>query len=1072
MKNSLFFFLLLVVTLPACSEEFADSKLIDAIQDDHALVAKFWLEHGADANCMAKDGPVLLLAMEKDWERHYNRVKFINSVELTELLLQYGADPNSKKSILPLTYAVEMADYRMCHILLQYGANPKITETYQAIYRNSIEYAKQLGYLRIAELLTNPQKYSPEYTVLELNFLVNVSFNNKQFDEVIKYSLQYYRQYPLEMASDSLCGLTMAHIYYTHASALFQKSADAIESNKFLEAEDLLLKAIEYDKKRKQLGDTRDLGVDLNDLLISLRGLRVENPASVLDELAFLMREGRKDTTTIFYLMNAGLYLGTIADFEGKYECYKTAYEWVREDINLRNNLSDGLYFRVISGATGNYSATNGAIVTEQDISRDMVEMRSRFGVSSKYYLMYEMSVADAYTYYFKRYDDAEALTLDVIRNVERKMPNISTIDDDLMDLYMLANYQLAGLYDYCMQQPIKAYSVIKGLITNALYKPYIRAGIYESWISLCYDLKRFDDIWFTIPDYYKLKHEEIENAMFALSEEDLLYWYGSYLPFYWDDIIVLATKQANNVPDQLVGELYNHELFKKGLMLRSMEQTRRFLSQSSDHAIRHLYELVLQQKTELLALNSATEKDYEQLATLNDQINSNERLLVAESRTYHEYKSESTVDWKSVKQSLKAGEVVIEFINHGMVDQYFALVLRREWDAPKLIQLPEMILYPKEIQDSKMKSYEDYAEKLGFYDLEPHFLKVNGDAGEVYEYGGNGTDLYNAIWKPLLPYVKRGECIYFAPSGALMQLAIEALPISPDLRLMDEYRLVRLSSTREVALTKNHKQQKNAILYGGITYSIDDMSVFEQESKKYLSVYGEATRTDDYSNGKPYAPLKYLAGTQQEVDKIAKLLKKNKYSVTSLTRTAANEESLKDQSGHSSAIIHLATHGFYWDNLRATGEPFIQQSPNADQYIDPLTRCGLYMSGADMARSGSVRKLPAGSQDGVLTAKEISLLDLTNTNLVVLSACQTGQGEISPDGVFGLQRAFKQAGVQTIVMSLWEVSDSATQELMSLFYSYLMAGQTKREAFYNAQKAIRKSHPEPYYWAGFIMLD
>ena len=140
---------------------------------------------------------------------------------------------------------------------------------------------------------------------------------------------------------------------------------------------------------------------------------------------------------------------------------------------------------------------------------------------------------------------------------------------------------------------------------------------------------------------------------------------------------------------------------------------------------------------------------------------------------------------------------------------------------------------------------------------------------------------------------------------------------------------------------------------------------------------------------------------------------------------------------------------------------------------IDPLNRCGLLFAGAQTAWSGHSTELPEGVQDGILTAKEISLLDLRDADLVVLSACETGKGEITGEGVFGLQRAFKQAGAQTIIMSLWPINDAATQLLMSEFYrNWITEHQSKREAFRNAQNTVRSQYEEPVYWAGFVMLD
>ena len=140
------------------------------------------------------------------------------------------------------------------------------------------------------------------------------------------------------------------------------------------------------------------------------------------------------------------------------------------------------------------------------------------------------------------------------------------------------------------------------------------------------------------------------------------------------------------------------------------------------------------------------------------------------------------------------------------------------------------------------------------------------------------------------------------------------------------------------------------------------------------------------------------------------------------------------------------------------------------DSVIDPLLRSGLILSGGNSAWLG--KEVPEGIEDGVLTALEISTMNLSGTDMVVMSACETGLGDITSDGVFGLQRAFKMAGVQTLVMSLWKVDDNATSLMMQTFYEHLLSGMSKREAFSLAQTAVRAKYLDPYYWAGFVMLD
>ena len=194
--------------------------------------------------------------------------------------------------------------------------------------------------------------------------------------------------------------------------------------------------------------------------------------------------------------------------------------------------------------------------------------------------------------------------------------------------------------------------------------------------------------------------------------------------------------------------------------------------------------------------------------------------------------------------------------------------------------------------------------------------------------------------------------------------------------------------------------------------------------------------------------------------------------------------------SGKHKNILHVATHGFTWTDSTARKQDYfadrMQMQLTGDnqmrgQIIDPLDRCGLLFAGANTALQGKSKELPEGVQDGILTAKEISLMDLRDAELVVLSACETAKGDITSEGVFGLQRAFKMAGAKTIIMSLWKVDDNATQLLMTEFYTnWITKRQPKREAFRNAQDAVRYAkdkdgdymYNNPIYWAGFVMLD
>ena len=352
------------------------------------------------------------------------------------------------------------------------------------------------------------------------------------------------------------------------------------------------------------------------------------------------------------------------------------------------------------------------------------------------------------------------------------------------------------------------------------------------------------------------------------------------------------------------------------------------------------------------------------------------------------------------------------------------------------------------------------------------------------------------------MPYLNEGETVFFSPTGILHQLAIENLPFTESNTMGDRYNLVRLSSTRELAIHQPAIPHKTATLYGGISYDVS-ADELQAQSAAYPSLAFRSVINDTINRGR----VGYLPGTKSEIEGIQTALSNKKVRVQTYTSSAANEESFKALSGTRQNILHIATHGFYWAD-----------STN----IDPMERSGLLLAGANMTLSGHSDRLPEGVQDGILTAKEISTLDLRETDIVVLSACETAQGVITGEGVFGLQRAFKMAGAKTIMMTLWQVNDRATNLFMTSFFRHYSQGMSKRQAFRLAQQEVRNytgegssddskalmsgkermqsksnltshqpsevsgqksdvsgqksgvSHPyaSPYYWAGFILLD
>ena len=440
-----------------------------------------------------------------------------------------------------------------------------------------------------------------------------------------------------------------------------------------------------------------------------------------------------------------------------------------------------------------------------------------------------------------------------------------------------------------------------------------------------------------------------------------------------------------------------------------------------------------------------AWEKDYkanaDSILSVSRIVSRLENLLMNRCKGYSDGTDFMDVDYDAVKHALGQNEVLIDFTDYISQTQgrkYAAYIINKVQGYPLLKALfAERQIYSLGIVRPDMYYSEDYS-----------------------------GDVLKLLWEPLKENVSEGATIYYVPSQLLFQVSLESLPLPDGSLLGSHYHFVRLSSARELVKMKSNAigcKDDTAVLYGGLQYDVETTAMAE-ESKKYdlsnlLAIRGEIARGDSIFHD--------LQGTKEEILKIENILKDNKWQVTPYMGKNGTEESFLDMNGKSPRLLHLATHGFYYTPNKAENVDYLKG------YTDAMSLSGLVMSGGNAAWLG--KQLPKGVLGGILTANDIARLDLSNTDMVVLSACQTGQGKATSEGLYGLQRAFKKAGVGTIVMSLWSVSDKTTSGFMIAFYECLVNPHNawnKRKAFEEAKQIIRKKHPDPYYWAAFVMLD
>lgn len=526
----------------------------------------------------------------------------------------------------------------------------------------------------------------------------------------------------------------------------------------------------------------------------------------------------------------------------------------------------------------------------------------------------------------------------------------------------------------------------------------------------------------------------------------------------YADDFnFILPNCVVRCQTDESISELYDMTcLFAKGILLNTGIEMRKLILESGDSIMIQKYDTMSKNISIYNKLIEKPKSDrYSDADSLNSVIQKQEMELARDSKVYGDYTHNMTIKWKDVQRILGDNDIAIEFLDFPIINTdstlYVAITLKKGYDSPRMVTLFEkkqLMAIPEDIYYTQ-------------------------------------TDVSNLVWKPLKEELKGIRNIYFAPSGELHRIGIEYLPISKKENISDVYTLHRLSSTRQLAIIQDETEGKNTILYGGINYDEkSDVAMSNETSTMRTSLRAACSRAcvDSLSTR---GSFEYLDGTRIETNLIAENMELHRVPYNYYIGMDATEESFKQLDGTKPKAIHIATHGFYFTETmtrkmqfaRPITELATEGLPQAGRFVEDksMTRSGLLFSGCN--RAFRHEQIPEGEEDGILTAQEISTLDLRGLDLVVLSACQTGLGEISSgEGVFGLQRGFKNAGAKTILMSLDKVDDEATRILMVEFYRNLINGRTKLQSLKEAQQYLRKvdnrKYDDPKYWASFIMLD
>lgn len=332
-----------------------------------------------------------------------------------------------------------------------------------------------------------------------------------------------------------------------------------------------------------------------------------------------------------------------------------------------------------------------------------------------------------------------------------------------------------------------------------------------------------------------------------------------------------------------------------------------------------------------------------------------------------------------------------------------------------------------------------------------------------------------NPFFAEIVPLLGDADTIYFCPDGIYHRINLETL-VQPDGSYLSErYRFRRVSNTNQV-IESNRREEDLSYINNPVLMGFPDYSLTPDERLQNVPRSGNDSfritlpDTIEFTSRQSRNGLTDLPGALKELEDIEKLFLNRGIHAQVFTGHLASEENIK-QVEHP-GVLHISSHGFFFENANVQRDILFGQQQNQVEFLqNPLLRSGIYLAGAE-------HPLQSGEDyerldDGVLTALEVQNIDLMGCELVVLSACDTGLGDvINGEGVFGLQRSFMKAGAEAVLMSLWPVNDLATQQMMTEMYHFLLEGFPPREALEMAKQELMKFHPEAYYWGAFVLIE
>lgn len=673
------------------------------------------------------------------------------------------------------------------------------------------------------------------------------------------------------------------------------------------------------------------------------------------------------------------------------------------------------------------------------------------------------------------RYDEAEEIYLEAIR-IKKNRLGTNHPDYAVMLRNLASLYQLKGDYTRVEENLNKAIEIYRNKFGEQ----------HHVYAAAIYDLGRFYQFRGDINNARPLisqaiqiqksklgdHHPSLTESMEAMAVlewqegklneaarsyinvlDEYLYQINTYFPSmsnndksrFWEKIhpkfmrFYSFALDAGKENPEIRGNVYNYHIATKALLLNATNKVKNKILNSGDEKLIKKYNEWIDLKEYLARLYTMSKEelaaDKINLDSLEAETNLKEKELSRASELFETGYKMQSISYTDISEKLDEREACIEilrfpkynFLVPDTLVYYSALIIGHDRN-----RLPELVVFEN---GNQLESF--YAKKYR----------------TAMQRGFEGEAFYEVYWKPLENETSGKTMLYVSVDGIYNQVNINTLQMASGKFVIENKDIYYVTNTKDVIGVKNRisgsvSADKGAVLLGDPDYDKD----FDWQQMKQMT-------------------LPELPGTKVEVEKIESQLVNKAWKVKVYLQEDASEENLK--SVKSPYLLHIATHGFFLEDLKPGRQEKIFGIEPMKASENPLLRSGLMFTGADNTVQNINVRESRSTDDGILNAYEAMILDLDHTELVVLSACETGLGEIrNGEGVYGLQRAFQIAGTSSVMISLWQVSDEVTQKLMTNFYKYWLETGDKHKAFTRSQLEIKQKYSAPFYWGAFIMVN